>query len=467
MSSGQSAMTTGSRSPRRYVANLAIMSWRYRRVSGHPLLSNSGTGETEAVNGLQLLELGGRQRVGGSDPQAMPDSAVGDMIPHPVDIIIQESLEDMIPPYPCTWNRVLEPILASRVPSIPSRMIESAGARPMNPDSQAVTLAKSQDACLSALNLGTASVTQIAMAARLSVKKIIRALAALESLGLAEKSGKRVTVWRATPRGETCLVIPEDTDQPSEGSLEPSASGRRLLELLDRPIEGRTIAHKLGLSRQGAKHVLRALHRQGRVKFADPHDLSWWVLRADDETPLLTREQERVLSAIPREYATDALKIMRRTQLTADQVEAALQDLVRAGLADAVGEFNKSALFRATANGIEHLQNRSDIDLAKPPHLPVYSDRVRGLLSVIEGGGALRIRDVKDALGWNFQAANSLMQYLKRKSLIQKSDEAFDAPYVLTPMGSLTLAEMTHRGHMTSGYDKNSTNIAPPRWGST
>ena len=132
------------------------------------------------------------------------------------------------------------------------------------------------------------------------------------------------------------------------------------------------------------------------------------------------------------------------------------------GLADAVGEFNSAALFRATANGIEHLQNRSDIDLAEPPHLPVYSDRVRGLLSVIESERALRVRDVKNALGWSFQATNSLMQYLKRKGLIQKADEAFDAPYILTPLGSLTLAEMTHRGQMTSGYDKNSVNIANP-----
>ena len=331
----------------------------------------------------------------------------------------------------------------------------------MNPDSQTVTLAKSQEACLSALRLGKASVTQIALAARVSVKKVIRALAALESLGLAEKSGERVTVWRATRDGETCFIIPRETDEPSEGSLEPSASGRRLLELLDRPIDGRTIAHKLGLSRQGAKHVLRVLHRQGRVKFADPDDLSWWVLRADDETPLLTREQERVLSAIPREYATDASRIMRRTQLTVDQVEAALQDLVRTGLVGAVGEFNKAALFRATANGIAHLQNRSDIDFAEPPHLPVYSDRVRGLLSVIESGGALRVRDVKNALGWSFQATNALVQYLKRKRLIQKSDDAFDAPYILTPMGGLTLAEMTHRGHLTSGYDKNSVVSAP------
>jgi DNA-binding IclR family transcriptional regulator len=329
-------------------------------------------------------------------------------------------------------------------------------------NAQAVTLPRSQGACLFALRLGNASVAKIAMNARLSVKKVIRSLAALESSGLAEKNGKRVIVWRATLLGETCLIIPEDSNEPTEGSPEPSQSGRRLLELLDRPIEGRDVAKKLGLSRQGAKHVLRALHRQGHVRFADPNDLSWWVMRADDETPLLTREQERVLSAIPRQYATDAVKIMRRTNLPADRVDAALKDLVRAGLSDAVGEFNSAALFRATANGIEHLQNRSDIDMAEPPHLPVYSDRVRGLLSAIGSAGALRVRDVKNALGWSFQATNSLMQYLKRKGLIQKAEDAFDAPYILTPLGGLTLGEMTHRGQITSGYDKNSVNIITP-----
>ena len=284
----------------------------------------------------------------------------------------------------------------------------------------------------------------------------------MESSGLAQKSGERLVVRRATLLGHTCLIIPNDTDEPSEGRPEPSQNGRRLLEFLNRPIEGRTVAKNLGLSRQGANHVLRALYRQGHVKFADPNDLSWWVMRTDDETPMLTREQERVLSALPRQYATDAVKIMRGTHLSADQVEAALQELIRAGLADAVGEFNGAALFRATTNGIEHLQNRSAINLAEPPHLPVYSDRVRGLLSVIESGRALRVRDVKNALGWNFQATNALMQYLKRKGLIQKAEEAFEAPYILTPPGSLTLAEMTHRGQMTSGYDKNSIIVANP-----
>jgi hypothetical protein len=102
-----------------------------RRDSGRLLLSNSEPGETEAVNGLQLHELSGGGLVGGSVPQAMPDGAMGNMIPHPSrhhskipggdDSAIPERLEQ-------GWNRVQEPILASRVPSTLGRMIESPGA---------------------------------------------------------------------------------------------------------------------------------------------------------------------------------------------------------------------------------------------------------------------------------------------------------------------------------------------------
>jgi hypothetical protein len=70
-------------------------------------------------------------------------------------------------------------------------------------------------------------------------------------------------------------------------------------------VEGRSIAKKLGISRQRVKHVMRRLCAQGHVKFGDPEDPSWWVMRAEDETPLLTREEERVLSAIPGEYSTN------------------------------------------------------------------------------------------------------------------------------------------------------------------
>jgi DNA-binding MarR family transcriptional regulator len=59
--------------------------------------------------------------------------------------------------------------------------------------------------------------------------------------------------------------------------------------------------------------------------------------------------------------------------------------------------------------------------------------------------GALRIRDVADALSVPHQSINALMQYLKRKHLVKKSGQEFNAPYSLTDEGRATLAEMTRR----------------------
>jgi Mn-dependent DtxR family transcriptional regulator len=241
-----------------------------------------------------------------------------------------------------------------------------------------------------------------------------------------------------------------------------------LLELLERPVEGRTIAKKLGISRQGVRAAVLRLYAQGHVKFGDPEDLSWWVMRAEDETPLLTREEERVLSAIPGNYSTNALKIRSRTLLDEDRTEMALDRLVSSGFVEAVGEFNGAALFRATAAGLEHPQNRPDIPKADPPRLPVYSDRVRAILSAIEGAGGLRSKDVSDLLRMAPHSTNARMQYLKRKGLIKKTGEFFDDPYALTVMGRLTLAEMTQPGQMKFGYPKDAGEFegsAPPRTG--
>jgi hypothetical protein len=43
------------------------------------------------------------------------------------------------------------------------------------------------------------------------------------------------------------------------------------------------------------------------------------------------------------------------------------------------------------------------------------------------------------------QSINALMQYLKRKRLVAKVGQEFDAPYSLTETGRTTLAEMTLR----------------------
>jgi Mn-dependent DtxR family transcriptional regulator len=67
------------------------------------------------------------------------------------------------------------------------------------------------------------------------------------------------------------------------------------------------------------------------------------------------------------------------------------------------------------------------------------------VLSTISDSGALRIRDVTEVLGIPRKSMNALMQYLKRKHLVQKTCSQFEAPYSLTNEGRAALAEMTRR----------------------
>jgi hypothetical protein len=53
----------------------------------------------------------------------------------------------------------------------------------------------------------------------------------------------------------------------------------------------------------------RELHAQERVTFGDPEKPLRIVMRADDKTPVLSLDEERALSAILPEYATNATKI--------------------------------------------------------------------------------------------------------------------------------------------------------------
>jgi hypothetical protein len=43
------------------------------------------------------------------------------------------------------------------------------------------------------------------------------------------------------------------------------------------------------------------------------------------------------------------------------------------------------------------------------------------------------------------ESINALMQYLKRKHLVEKTGQEFNAPYSLTNEGHAALAEMTRR----------------------
>ena len=91
-------------------------------------------------------------------------------------------------------------------------------------------------------------------------------------------------------------------------------------------MRGREIAEKLGVTYQRVHQLTIRLHAQGRVTFGDPENPLRIVMRKGDKTPFLSRDEERVLSAIPREYVTDATKIRLAARMPENKVQKILEE---------------------------------------------------------------------------------------------------------------------------------------------
>ena len=163
----------------------------------------------------------------------------------------------------------------------------------------------------------------------------------------------------------------------------------------DRPKNAAALSRESGLSRERVRQLLLRLHAQERIAFVDPDHPSWLVKRADDESPVLSRDETRVLSALPPERAADVESLTRTTKLACGEVERILEKLIDGGLVEALGELSGAQAFRIAAAGLEHPQYVHTKRRLPPPHLPVRSDRVRTVLQTIADAEALRIRDVK------------------------------------------------------------------------
>src|SRR6266540_4861796 len=239
-----------------------------------------------------------------------------------------------------------------------------------------LTLTHSQAACLIALRRCKDSKTKIAIEAKLDLIKTATALGALARLGLAKRN--RVNKWHATARGKTCRydTVP---DRLRRNRAVPGAGGQRLLALLDRPMRGREIAEKLGATHQRVRQLVIKLHAQGHVSFCDQVNAFWLVMRAGDKTRFLSRDEERVLSAIPREYVTDAIKIR-----LAAHVRFPWLFVVNALLSAPESEIAESGVFQ-TRRGYP-INSVSPLQIAH-------------------------------------QSINALMQYLKRKHLVEKTGQ--------------------------------------------
>ena len=305
-----------------------------------------------------------------------------------------------------------------------------------------LVLTKSQAACLMALRDGKHFKSKIAIQAGLDLVKTAVALGVLARLGLAKPS--QTKRWHTSARGRTCRfeTVP-DRLRPNSGLPGPGA--QRLLKLLDRPMRGSEIAEKLGVSHQRVRQLVVKLHAQGRVSFGDLETPFWIVMRAGKKTLLLSRDEERVLSAIPPGYSTNATKIRLAARMPENKVGPILEGLITSRFVEALEGFKGDRLYRITAAGLKHPQRKKVSRQAQAPRPPVESDRVRKVLETILNSGALRIRDVMDELSIPRESINALMQYLKRKHLVIKIGQGFNAPYSLTDEGRAVLAEMTRR----------------------
>lgn len=305
-----------------------------------------------------------------------------------------------------------------------------------------IALTGPQADCLIILRSRNCTIPKLAIEAKIAINKTRATLRKLAELGLAEQDDLKL--WTATALGRICRfeAIP---DQPDPIGRSPGPGAQRLLALLDRPTHGRDIARKLGITHQRVRELILKLHAQGRVAFGDPESPSWLVRRADDKSPILSRDEERVLSALPREHATDVRRLRVAAKLSEEEIRAIVENLNAAGLAEAVEGLRGAPVFRITAAGLEHPQYVRSRRRAPASRLPVQSDRVRTVLQAISEAGAVRIRDLSDLTQIPRQPINSLMQYLKRKQLVAKAGLEFDAPYALTDQGRAVLAEITLR----------------------
>src|SRR5258705_11335012 len=82
----------------------------------------------------------------------------------------------------------------------------------------------------------------------------------------------------------------------------------------------------------------------------------WIVKRAGDKTPLLSRDEEHVLSAIPREFATDATKIRLAVRMPEHTVQQILERLVASRFVQTFEGLKGNRVYRITAAGLRHPQ---------------------------------------------------------------------------------------------------------------
>jgi Mn-dependent DtxR family transcriptional regulator len=323
-----------------------------------------------------------------------------------------------------------------------ARNPDMTGQFEMRLEPGALALTTPQAACFNAISQGLHSKSQIAIAARLDLTGALQALDALARFRLVKRTPDHH--WQITRRGRDChfRILP---DKKRRGSSKVGRGAQRLLDALDGPTSGGNLASRLGITKQRVHQLVVRLHAQGYLRLGDPVRVLHVIARRDDSTPLLSRQERRVFSAIAAQYDTTVAKIRLAVGSEGDLVEDALRRLVRVGLVAENKKANGSKCYQTTVAGSLHPQYRQSGERADPPPLPVRSDRVLAVLMLLDERGHAQITQVRDALGVPHASINALFQYLKRKSLVRRGGRDARSPYKLTDEGREALTEMCRR----------------------
>ncbi len=310
------------------------------------------------------------------------------------------------------------------------------------------TLTASQSRCLSAILAGVAMKSRIAIKAGLDLRATAAALSVLGDAGLIERKPDRWD-WQPTRRGEGCRVStvpdPPSSRRGGAGSLRAGSAAARLIKLLQRPMRGRELARRLGVSLQRIHQIVVRELAARRLRVGDRERPLLIVALSGDRSVLLNEQEERMLSAMPEAEPTTVPRVSRRISIASDRVTSLIESLRLKGLVARAGDERGRPSYRLTPAGAGHVQRRFLRKRAEPIRLPVKSDRVGRVLEYLAAHGPTRTRDIGLTLGIPSGSMNALMQYLKRRGLARKTGRLAISPHALTQQGPEILAAMRRR----------------------
>lgn len=310
---------------------------------------------------------------------------------------------------------------------------------------EAIELSVSEAASLEAIREGLGTKTTIAVEALRDFKTVSKALKRLQRARLVRRG--RDARWQVTDRGQNCSVKQFPDPNPKRGSkavgkIVQGSAADRLLVALDRPMRGIDLTALLGVSPQRVRQIVVRLLAYDKVRIGDRARVLHIIARSSDPSILLTRDEERVLSALMDDATSAATGLAAAVRMPAAQTQEALARLCEMRLVENAETRRGKVLYRLTSAGGEHFQRQHGARRAKPALLVVKSDRVQDVLSYLSDHSEARIIDVRDGLGIAHTSMNALMQYLKRKHLVTKVGDKLSAPYELTDEGREALANM-------------------------